>query len=102
MRRKYSRTNALFSSMPIALPPRRSLGLAALHHLHLLLELRLQRLQVEAGALLHRRIVEEGLRVAGDRLLHVDEAPELVGEPVVEGERAAESGALEGVEPEVH
>ena len=40
-----------------------------------------------------------------DLLLHEDEPPELVGEPVVEGERAALSvghaGALEGIEAQV-
>jgi hypothetical protein len=51
--------------------------------LHLLLELLLQRFAVDARALLHRRVLEEGLRVLLHLLLHEHEAPELEREPVV-------------------
>src|SRR5206468_5027000 len=69
--------------------------------LHLLLELFLQPLQVEARALLHGRELDEGLGVLPDLLLHEDEAPELVHEPVVVGDRSADPRALEGIETEI-
>src|SRR5262249_34740604 len=82
-----------------------SLAVLALQRLHLLLELRFQRLQVEGPALLHRRILEEGLGVPADFVFHEHEAPELVGELVVERERAAASArqarALERIESEI-
>src|SRR5271166_355319 len=60
------------------------LALLALHHLHLLLKLRFQRLQIETRALLHRRVLKERLGVLRDLLLHKHEAPEFVREPRVE------------------
>src|SRR5262249_41188693 len=61
--------------------------------------------QVEAGALLHRWEVDGRLGELGHFFLHEYEAPELVGEPVVVGERPAgggrQAGALERVEAEV-
>src|SRR5690606_6019522 len=81
------------------------LALAAPHHLHLPLKLFLQRCQVERRAFLHRRVLEEGLGGLADLLLHEDEAPELIGEPVVVGQRSAPGArqprALEGIEPKV-
>src|SRR5262249_49773129 len=78
-----------------------SLPVLALQHLHLLLEIRLQRLQIEARTLLHRGVLEEGLGILADGLLHVGEAPELVGEPTVEVERSGETRALEGIETQI-
>src|SRR5215470_2667673 len=63
---------------------------------HFLIQLLLQGLEVEARALLHRRVVDESLRVPADFLLHEHEAPELVDVPVVVGERAGHTRALEG------
>src|SRR5262245_7476037 len=65
----------------------RLLAGATLRFLHLLRELGLERLEVEARPPLHRREFEEGLRGLADLLLRVDEAPELVCEPVVVRDR---------------
>src|SRR5262245_30084624 len=72
---------------------------------HLLLELFLQRRQVEARARLHRREVQEGLSRFADLLLHEDEAPELVGVPVVVSQRSVgavrQSSPLERIEAQI-
>src|SRR5262245_45183967 len=65
--------------------------------LYLLLELGLELLQVEARALLHRRVLDEGLRGLRDLLLHEGEPPEFIRVPVVERERAGETGTLERI-----
>src|SRR5882672_3357824 len=49
-------------------------------------DLGLDRFHVETRALLHRRELDEALRRLADLLLDEDEAPELVGEPVIVGE----------------
>src|SRR3954452_20996776 len=67
-----------------------------------LLDLLLDGLQVEARALLHGRELDRRPGQLPDLLLHVDEAPELVLEPLEVLDRAGESRALEGVEPQVH
>src|SRR5262245_61443558 len=54
-------------------------------------DLLLQRFEVEARALLYRRELDKGLRHLGDLLLHVDEAPELVGEPILVEERSLQA-----------
>src|SRR5882724_499206 len=83
-------------------PPRvGSLALVAPHRLHLFLELHLQRFQVERRTLLHRWVLEEGLGSLADLLLHVDKAPELIDEPVIEGQRSDQSSTLEGIEPQI-
>ena len=69
------------------------------------LDLRLDRLHVEARPLLHRRELDEGLRGLRDLLLDEDETPELVREPVVVGERAdlavRHARALEWIEAQI-
>src|ERR1700688_4141070 len=61
----------------IACAMRRLLCLA-----HLLLHLRLKRIEIEARAPLHRRVFEEGLDLLANDLLDEDEAPEFVFEPI--------------------
>src|SRR5262245_6503422 len=51
--------------------------------LHHLLNLPLHRLEVEGSRVLHRRVIDCGLRQLCDVLLDHDEAPELAGEEVV-------------------
>src|SRR5215813_5369257 len=68
---------------------------------HLFLQLLLQGFEIEARALLHRRELEEGLRLPRDLVLDEHEAPELVREPVVVGQRPRETGALERIEAKV-
>ena len=51
-------------------------------------DLRLDGGHIEAGAALHRREVDQRLRRLPHDLLHEHETPELVGEPVVIGDRA--------------
>src|SRR5262245_30505472 len=48
-----------------------------------LLDLSLHRLEVERSRILHRRIIDCGLRQLRDVLLHHDEAPEFSGKEVV-------------------
>src|SRR5215468_182869 len=84
----------------------RLLARAALCRLHLPLEFGFEGFEVEARPLLHRRELEEGLRGLGDLLLGVDEAPELVGEPVVVSDRpvvlaVVHAGPLERIEAEI-
>src|SRR5579863_3013938 len=55
---------------------------------HLFIELLFDDLQVEAGALLHRRELECALREFSYFLLDIDKAPELEREPVVERQRS--------------
>ena len=50
--------------------------------LHPFLHLRFHSVQVEARALLHRRIFKEGLKFLADDLLDEHKAPELILEPV--------------------
>src|SRR5262245_28693527 len=64
-------------------------------------KLLLERLHVEARALLHRRELDEGLRGLRDLLLHEHVAPELVDEPVLVVERALDPRALERVEAQI-
>ena len=66
-----------------------------------LLDLLLDRFQIEARALLHRRELDEGFGGLAHHLLHEYKSPELVGEPVVEIQRSAQAGALEWIEPQV-
>jgi IS5 family transposase len=54
--------------------------------LHGRVNLRLDGFQIEARALLHRREVEGSLGKLCHPLLHEYKSPELVGEPVVEGQ----------------
>src|SRR5271166_267720 len=74
---------------------------------HFLLHLRLDRVEIEAGAALHRRIVEESLDFLAHQLLDEDEAPELILEPVEVLLRAVlravvrPAGALERIEAQV-
>src|SRR5262249_24197404 len=79
----------------------RGLSLLAPGGRSFLREFLLQRFEVEARALLHRGVIQEGLRVLGDRILDEDEAPELVGEPVIVRQRAGQPRALKGIEPEI-
>src|SRR5262245_11160305 len=67
-----------------------------------LLDLCLHGLEVEARAFLHRRELDGGPGKLRHLLLDIDEAPELVLEPLEILDRSGESGALEGVEPQVH
>src|SRR5882672_3408056 len=64
-------------------------------------KLLLQRFEAEARTLLQRRELEKGLRVLRYLLLHKDEAPELVYEPVLVEERAGQARALERIQTEV-
>ena len=77
----------------------------ALECLHLLLQLRLERLQLERRALLHGWVVDEGLSVLGNLPLDEDEPPELEGKPVVERERSpagsGKAGPLERIDPQI-
>ena len=65
------------------------------------LDLRFHRLHVEARAFLHRRELDDALGCFCNLLLHEDETPELVGEPVVVSEGTTfpvgHTGALIGV-----
>src|SRR5579864_6822448 len=58
-------------------------------------------LHIEAGALLHRRELDERLGVLRHLLLYEDEAPELKNEPIVIGQGSRQSGPLERVEAQV-
>src|SRR5262245_35672155 len=73
--------------------------LVARPSLHLLFQLFLQALEIEGGAFLHRRELEEGLSVLRHLLLHEDEPPELVDEPVVVRQRPGDARPLERIEP---
>src|SRR5262249_9486939 len=70
-----------------------------------LLNLLLDGLQVEARALLHRREFDGRLSELPDLLLRELEAPELVGKPVVVGQRpliaVGQARPLEGIEPDI-
>ena len=69
---------------------------------HLLFELGLHGFEVEARALLHRRILEESLRRVGDLLLHEYEAPELVCPSVRSKDGLAKARALKWIKTEIH
>src|SRR5215470_12714147 len=66
-----------------------------------LLQFLLERFEIEARALLHRREIEEGLRCLCHLVLDEDEAPKLVGVPIVERQRSGETRALERIEAQV-
>jgi hypothetical protein len=53
--------------------------------------------QVEACASLHRRKLDERLRVISNLFAHENNAPELIGEPVFVDYRAGQSGTLKRV-----
>src|SRR5262249_29047696 len=72
------RSNARFAGL---------LGSVAPRFFHFLSEFCLQRFQVEARSLLHRREFDKGMRRLGDLLLNECEPPELECEPVVIGNR---------------
>jgi len=57
--------------------------------------------RVNVRTLLHRWVLEEGLGQPCRLLLHVDKAPELIDEPVIEGQRSDQSSTLEGIEPQI-
>jgi hypothetical protein len=67
-----------------------------------LVNLVLHGFQVEARALLHRRELDGGLGQIRHLLLDMDEAPELVFEPLEVFNGSGESRSLEGIEPQIH
>src|SRR5439155_3460577 len=82
-------------------------GACRLGLLHPLRHFRLHGVEIEARAPLHRRIVEEGLKLLRHDLLHEDKAPELELEPVevllssVFRAAAGPTLTLERIEPQV-
>ena len=67
-----------------------------------LLNLVLRGLKVEARAFLRWRELDGRLGKFRHLLLDIDEAPELVLEPLEVLDGSGESGSLEGIEPQVH
>ena len=67
-----------------------------------LIDLLLDRVEVEGCRILHRRVVDGGLREGGHPLLDEDEPPELVGIPIVVVDRLVQASSLERVQPKIN
>src|SRR4051794_37617076 len=65
----------------------------------------LNRFEIETCAALHRGKLNSSLSKLAYHALHKHKAPEFIGEPIVEGERAAlaigQTGPLERVQPQI-